>query len=349
MAARFLLRCLVVDAVRLSDVLARRGVLAPAEVVTLVVGLALELADLHAAGRTHGGVCADAVSFAPDGRPVLSSGSSTTPIAPETARGGPPGPAADVFAVAAIGYLALSGRSVWDTDDADRACVRAAAGLHTPLSGPPRLVAALEAGLADDPDQRCTARDLAERVLASGPAAPLRLPLSGDGQDHRGITAIEPRQSASSRRRRLVAVGVVGLIVAMAFAVTHGAQQPDRWDEVLAGLDRARLAALTDANVSELADVYAPGSPQLTRDTALIRDLTRHGWTIRGRLAQLSAPRLLRRDVANAVLGGVELPAAYVVVDRRGRIVLRVDGGRSRDVVVRLRRTTTGWRVVAVS
>ncbi|MDQ1686517.1 MAG: eukaryotic-like serine/threonine-protein kinase [Frankiaceae bacterium] len=349
-------------AVRLPDVLARRGVLAPAEVVTLVVGLALDVAELHAAGRSHGGVCPEAVAFRPDGRPRLrgpdTSGGAAI-VAPEVARGAPAGPAADVFAVAAIGYLALSGRSVWDTDDSERACVRAAGGVRAPLDGPPRLVEALEAALATEPADRCDAQQLAERVLAAGPAAPLRLPLTRPlrpsppppppppppRRDHRGITAIEPRRFAPSKA--VVPLGVV-VISLVALLPLHAAHEPVRWGAVVAGLDRARVVAFADRDVSELSAVYARGSPQLARDTALIRDLAAHGHTVRGRLARLSAPRMLSRAAGSVVLTAVELPAAYVLVDGHGRVVLRVGGGQPRNVVVHLRRVGHSWRLTRI-
>jgi hypothetical protein len=117
---------------------------------------------------------------------------------------------------------------------------------------------------------------------------------------------------------------------------------------VVAGLDRARVVAFTDHDVSELSAVYARGSPQRARDTALIRDLAAHGHTVRGRLARLSAPRMLSRAAGSVVLTAVELPAAYVLVDRHGRVLLRVSGGRPRNVVVHLRRVGDSWRLTRI-
>jgi len=270
---------------RLSDVLARRRVLAPAEVVTLVVGVALELAELHGDGRSHGAVGVGAVWFEPDGRPRLFSG---------------PGgqPASDLHDLAALGHLALGDRRA------------------------PRLVRALEVRPGDD------ARTFADRVLGCGPAAPMQL---------------TRRESRSPRWRGAVALGAVALAVGALTLLRP--PTPARWAEVLAALDRARFGAISDRDASGLTAVYAPGSSQLARDTELIRRLSRGGLRLRGRLAELTDPTA----IGPATLAAVERPAGYVVVDRRGHVVLRVDGARPRRVVVRLRHTKDGWRVVDVS
>ena len=273
--------------------------LAPAEVVTLVVGLALDLADLHAAGRVHGAVCADAVAFEDDGRPRLRPG---------VARGG--GSAAgDVRDLAALGYLALGDRRP--------------AGLTEALDAPHR-----------------DARDLAERVLASGPAAPMRLP-----EQRREITAREPRESTSPRYRGLVLVGLVVLVVGL--CLWPHAHAPERWTNVLAHLDRARDVAVADRSVRELDAIYARGSTSLARDTALIGELVRRGVVLRGRLGALTNPRVLSRSRESATLSVVEQPASYVLVDAQGHVVLRVRG-ELRRLVLHLRRIAAGWRITTV-
>jgi len=275
--------------VRLTDVLVRRDALAPPEVVTLVVGLALDLADLHARGRAHGNVRVETVWFEPGGRPRLSP-----PVA------GADEPAADAAALAALGLRLL--------------------GDNAPTS----LVDALSAEVTD-------ARDLAERVMASGPAAPLRLSCECR------ITRQEPGHSTSSKLPVLVAVA--------ALALDAHVPRPAPWREVLAALDQAREAAVAERSVAELRAVYDAGSPQLARDIALVRGLARRGLTLRGHLAELTDPAPLSADTVAAV----ERPARYVLVDARGHVVLRVDNEVPRRVVVRLRHTDDGWRVVDVS
>lgn len=332
---------------RLSDLLDRRGRLAPPEVVTLVVGLALDLIDRD---HVHGGIGPDVVEFAPDGRPMLADGaSSDVCVSPEVARGWPPGPADDVFAVAAIGYRALSGESVWAAGDADGARVRAAAGRRTPLadlvpSAPAALVEAIEAGLADDPDQRCDARELAERVLASGPAAPLRLAVSPAAPAFDATTA--RRTPAVRSPKWMVALSVPLLAGVAVVVLSRPATRPVSWAATLARFDEARSAAVTSGRPGALLDVYATGSPQLARDVALIRDLARRHLTVRGRLARLTVPRVVSMSADAVVLAAIELPASYVVVDSHARVVLRVGGGPVRHVRVRLQRTRSGWRLV---
>lgn len=300
-SARILVRCLVVSDLRLSDVLSRRGVLAPAEVVTLVVALALDLADLHAAGRTHGAVCADAVRFDPDGRPRLCLGGSGAP-------------AADVRDLAALGYLALGDRQ------------------------PARLVEALQSGL----DERCDARELAESVLASGPAAPLRLPWP---QERCETTRQEPGRSTSSKV--LVLAVAVMLPISLVLLRRH-ACAPTQWKEVLAGLDRARLSAIVDRRIDELSAIYVSASSQRDRDAQLIRSLVRDAVTVRGRLPELTSPRQLSRSGNTAVLSVLEQPATYVLVDAHGRVHLSVHDTKPHRLVIHLRRTRNGWRVTTV-
>lgn len=289
---------------RLSDVLARRGVLAPAEVVTLVVALALDLAEMHAAGRAHGCVCAQMVRFDPDGRPRLIGVGSPADAA---------GCRGDVRDLAALGLLALPDRP------------------------PAALVEALDAGLADS----CDPTELAERVLASGPAAPLRLPR----RHQQPANVVEPRPSTSSARRRLALLAVI--VGAVGFWLRPAGPAPDRWDDVLARLDHARLAAITDRSQRELRAVYAPESAPLARDAALIQRLTRRRMVLSGKLAMLTQARQLSRTTNSATLDVVEQPATYVLLDAQGRAVLRVVG-HARHVVVHLRREPAGWRVTSV-
>ncbi len=105
----------------LADQVAARGTFPPGEVVTLLAPLADALAALHARGVVHGDVSGGNVLFVDRGRPVLADlgvaallGGGTawaTPgsAAPEVLAGSPPGPAADVHGLGALGWLALTG------------------------------------------------------------------------------------------------------------------------------------------------------------------------------------------------------------------------------------------------
>jgi len=143
----------------LATVLAVRGQLAAPEVVTLVGPLAAALADGHDRGLVHGAVTPTNILFTAEGRPLLADfgvasvveGRATPPRSAT-----PPAAAADVFAL----------------------CTLAAEALRRD-GAPERLVAAIESGLAADPHDRPTARQLAIDVLRSCAAAPIGLVRAG--------------------------------------------------------------------------------------------------------------------------------------------------------------------------
>lgn len=150
----------------LATILAVRGELAGPEVVTLVAPLAGALADAHDRGIVHGDVTPANIVFAADGRPLLTDFGVaravgtvaaevevTAPyVAPEVLTGAPASAAADVYSLCRVAADALA---------------RA--------SAPPALLAAIEAGLAEDPHDRPGARRLAGDVLRACAAAPVRL------------------------------------------------------------------------------------------------------------------------------------------------------------------------------
>ena len=106
------------------DALVRaRGHLSPGEVVTVLAPVASALGRLHDLGVVHGDVSPGNVLLDLDGRPVLgdlglghvvgdvSPGVWGTDgyVAPEVLLGADPSPAADVYALGAVGWLCLSG------------------------------------------------------------------------------------------------------------------------------------------------------------------------------------------------------------------------------------------------
>ncbi|GAB2751747.1 protein kinase domain-containing protein [Sinomonas soli] len=202
-----------------------RGRLPVGECITVVVPIARALAALHADGTAHGDVSPGNVLFTADGRPMLSdfglgrmvgdggAGAAGTagfadPSAGRTAaaEGGDPvgspgrssaarAAAADVFALGALAWYALTGEPPVQTEH------------RPPLSlmvrdVPAELAAAIEAALRDDPLQRPSAEELARSVLRSGRAEPVDLAPAVDA-------AVLPelmtrRQAAPARRRPLL-------------------------------------------------------------------------------------------------------------------------------------------------
>ncbi|MGT2460468.1 serine/threonine-protein kinase [Sinomonas atrocyanea] len=174
-----------------------RGRLPVGECITVVVPVARALAALHADGTAHGDVSPGNVLFTAEGRPMLADfglgrmvgdsgagpGGTAGFAAPSVARavadgvGAEDGPgrssvplaaAADVFALGALAWYALTGEPPVPT--AQRPPLSLVVG-----DVPAELAAAIEAALRDDPRQRPSADELARSVMRSGRAAPVDL------------------------------------------------------------------------------------------------------------------------------------------------------------------------------
>lgn len=109
----------------------RDGPLEPAQLLSLLAGVAGALQACHERGLTHGDLTPARVLFSADGRPAVAGlgavsaarelGLPTTVspgyASPELARGGPPRAADDVFALGSIALECLTGRPAWAADD----------------------------------------------------------------------------------------------------------------------------------------------------------------------------------------------------------------------------------------
>jgi eukaryotic-like serine/threonine-protein kinase len=166
-----------------------RGVLEPGEVVTACAPVAQALASVHQRGLVHGDVTPSNILLTAEGLPLLADlgvariageqpdevGATAGYAAPEVVAGHAPGPAADVYGLATVAVLALTGR------------------LPTrPFGLPgiaPATAGALGRALDHDPHRRPTAATLASTLFAM--AAPEAIVLVPAGQ-HDGGAPAEP-------------------------------------------------------------------------------------------------------------------------------------------------------------
>jgi hypothetical protein len=227
----------------LAALLARRGRLRPGEVVTTVAPVAAALAHAHERGVVHGDLSPGNVVFTAEGRPVLTdlgtarlvgdtARAEVTPayVDPVVARGGAPGPASDVFGVAAAAFHALTGIAPWNAAD-PRGTLTVAAGGELPdlallaPEAPEELVRVIRRGLSLEPHQRGSAAAFALDLRHACHPEPVRLPLAGVPDEELGRTGRGPRTELTHQvpGRRPGAVHAAPL-------------RPGRWARLRAGL-----------------------------------------------------------------------------------------------------------------
>lgn len=210
-AARVALVLDLLEGGSLAALLARRGRLRPGEVVTAIAPVAAALAHAHDNGVIHGDLSPANIVFTAQGRPVLTdlgvarllgevAAAEVTPpyVDPTVARGGAPGPASDVFGVAAAAFHALTGIAPWNAATPADTLAVAAAGYLPDLgelaaSAPPELVAVIERGLSADPHDRGTAAAFALDLRHACRPEPVRLPVTGVPDGELGRTGHGPR------------------------------------------------------------------------------------------------------------------------------------------------------------
>ncbi|WP_237493927.1 serine/threonine-protein kinase [Modestobacter sp. L9-4] len=195
----------------LAALLARRGRLRPGEVVTTVAPVAAALAHAHERGVVHGDLSPGNVVFTAEGRPVLTdlgtarlvgdvARAEVTPpyVDPVVARGGAPGPASDVFGVAAAAFHALTGIAPWNAADPAGTLTVAATGQLPDLAvlapeAPAELVRVVLRGLAEEPHERGSAAAFALDLRHACRPEPVRLPVAGVPDSELAVTGRGPR------------------------------------------------------------------------------------------------------------------------------------------------------------
>jgi len=219
----------------LAQLVGVRGQLTAGETVTILAPLFGALADLQVAGVIHGGLAPGNVLFGADGRPLIGDlgvshllGSEAAPFAstgaggfeaPELARGGSPSPASDVYALAAIGWLCLTGAPP------------SPASRRPPLNAvrpetPDRLAEVITACLATDPAERPSAATAAAEIFDAAPAesvalAPVADPAAEITRRIRAAAVVAPGSGTkgTGRAYRTRVLAVVASLVAVALGI----------------------------------------------------------------------------------------------------------------------------------
>ncbi|HEX6447066.1 MAG TPA: hypothetical protein VF053_18365 [Streptosporangiales bacterium] len=319
---------------RLDELCAVRGRLLPGEVVTVVAGVAAELARLHAARRVHGALDAAAVTIDPDGRPRLRGVRSADAAAADTAASAE----TDVRALAR-----LAGRLLGPAPPRPVVEVlqEADAGRHTATSFAAALLEVCRPEPVRVPGERPVAP---ARRLVVRPAPP------GRRAGYRLLPRPRPRVVAAV----LTPFLLLGLLLlwsefrpagtghdthaghgipatrqptaAVSTATPTPAPAPSGWLRRLDALDRVRAGAYARGDPAALRRVYVAGSSALTADTATLRRYLAEGLRVRDMRLDVSALSVVRHSPRSAVLAVTDRLGGYAVVDTAGRVVRHAPG-----------------------
>lgn len=207
------------------------GPLPVPQVVTVLVPVAQALHALHEHGVVHGDLSPGNILFTVEGRPAVADLGSArllggargawgtagftaperedvlAPVGTEPGTASPgPGPPADVYALAAVGWFALTGRAP------ARTSARAPLPLVVP-DIPPEVVTLLEAGLDEDPRARPSAEQFAAACYRWATAEPVDLYPSAGPEVAMELPTRRRAEPRPARRRRPVLLGAVTAVV----------------------------------------------------------------------------------------------------------------------------------------
>ncbi len=349
----------------LEALLRHRSSLHPGEVVTVAAPLAQALAEVHAAGLVHGDLRPSAVLFTSAGMPLLADVGLAAVLGQVAA------PADDVRGLAVLcrdllgsGVAAADARPLVSVLDAvlagDVEADAAAFALALRRAAPARPVRLVGAGRGGDPGSD------GARPAASGPSdGPAVPPAPADPSPARTLSAPGRHRArrALTPPRSLVLGLVVGLVLALAAGTgwalggrgaSAGARLPVAspgavpWAAVLDGLDRAREAAYRAGDPAALGAVYAPASPGLVADTALLARLAGDGRSALGVRHEVRAVEQLAFDGTTARLRVRDLLGPHQLLGPDGTVVEQRPAAGERSSTVVVTRTPDGWRLAEV-
>jgi hypothetical protein len=364
----------------LAAVVAARGPLTPGEVVTLSVPLAQALADLHAVGLVHGDVSPANVVLDAAGRPVLVdlwgavvplAGFGTTGFASPACLGGDCAqPCDDVYALARLALWALEpdtsadvGRGASLRETLARACDPDPARRPGAAELAAQCYRAAQPEPVRFPDPAVLARALIAGQGAPAPAATTRRALrSGD-------RAVPTRRSVRSRVALVAAVAILGLAAGIlahhragpagpvsapagGSAAQPGAAPAARSDPILAAaaLTSLRAEVIAGGDPARLSEVETVGSPAHAMDDAIMADLAEAKVRIGGLTCTVDDTTLISGpDDGTATVRVTSRLSAHSRQAADGTILAEVGPGAPGTVVLTLRWTDSGWRVVDVS
>lgn len=384
----------------LGRLVTTRGHLTAGEVVTVITPIAHTIGVLHEGAVIHGDLSPSNIGFDLLGRPVLldlgvSSVIGTprehiygTPgfVAPEVAAGSAPSAGADVYAIGALGWYALTGAP--PAIPAERASLTELAP-----SVPRALAEAIERALEPEPERRGSARDLATAVYEATRAAPLSM-VQGEDPAHflthrvreitradrersEPMTRTQRRASLRSRTRRVhlrvVATVVVAVLLGaagVAVAATTRAPAPalpggveaaaaeatgtglptadpaPSAQRILQGLLDARARAWIEGATEDLATVFGPDTPMLASDTAALEQAAAFGYE--GLEFTASEVRVHSESSDRITVVATVTTSPYAVRPAGGSAAEQRPGSQSR-LRLALTREDQGWRILEVA